>query len=55
MMATGGANMIRIPNRDPRGEPQPKPGTPAMEHTIKIHGDKANHKLILPILMFFIL
>jgi hypothetical protein len=54
MSATGGANIMRIPTRDPSGEPQPNPGTPAMEHRIRVHGDNANHKLILLILTLFI-
>jgi len=55
MSATGGADITTIPTRNPRGEPQPKPGTRNAAHVNRIHGVKASRKLILPIQRPFIL
>jgi len=52
---TGGANTIMIPARDPRREPQPKPGILSICNTTKNHGDNANQKLIFPIVVGCIL
>ena len=51
----GGENTIMIPARDARMEPQPKPGILNIPDTTKNQGDKANQKLIFPILVGFIL
>ena len=54
MNARGGPNMMRIPTRNPSGEPQPNPGTPAIAHRIKIHGDAESQNPLLPVFIFFI-
>jgi len=47
----GGPITIRIPARNPRAEPQPKPGIQSPWATTKIQGDHAKPKLIFPILV----
>ena len=51
--AIGGKTVIRIPDRDPMGEPQPKPGISltAQIYTMPIisHGISANQKATFPI------
>ena len=52
--ASGVPVIMRIPTRNPSGEPQPKPGTPHMAHRIRTHGDKASQNPILPVCILFI-
>ena len=52
---TGGANIIRIPARIPKGEPHPKPGSPANCAPAASQGEMASQKLIFPIILDFIL
>ena len=51
----GGANTIMIPARNPRREPQPKPGTLNNPDTTKNHGDSDSQKLIFPVFIDSIL
>jgi hypothetical protein len=50
----GTPNIIRIPTRIPRKVPHPKPGTPRNCAPANNHGDKANPKLTLLIMVDFI-
>jgi len=55
-MASGTATMERIPDRNPKGNPHPKPGTRATEQAIErndmIQGVRASQKPILPIRLY---
>ena len=51
----GGPNMMRIPPRNPRTVPHPKPGIPSIPATPKNQGDTAKTKLFFPIEVDFIL
>ena len=50
--ASGGAKMMRIPTRDPRGAPQPNPGAPsAISSAIRMstaHGAKERARPVFP-------
>ena len=57
--ANGGATTVRIPARNPKEDPHPKPRTPAIAHTnvstYVNHGTSASQKPIFPILALFTL
>ena len=52
---SGGAKIIAIPARNPKGEPHPKPGKPSNCAAAKSQGAIARQMLISPILLDFIL
>ena len=51
----GGPNIMRIPPRNPRTVPHPKPGILSIPAATKNQGNTARPKLIFPILLDFIL
>ena len=51
----GGPNKIKVPPRNPRIVPQPKPGILIICSTVKNQGDKASQKLIFPGIVDFII
>ena len=53
--ARGGPSSVRIPPRDPMGEPHPKPGMQSIAGTRKNQGIRASQKLVLPNLSEFVM